>query len=506
LFFFWCIVSPSFWWNVCFLYYESTFSLKEIIRKNTTKQSYIPRCPDCNIILISLDTLRADHLGCYGYERNTSPNIDKFCKNSIIGKSVYANSYYTLPGHMSIFTSLYPITHKVNFVKSKPLSNNFITLAEILKSAGYRTIWSAPLNHPHLNFDLGFGRGFEEFYNTVFSKREGFKKELFLKILQKNSGRKFFLFIHSFVNHDPYIYPEKFNYKFSNPNYPGNLPKTEKSLFKMILLEMKEDYKNEPDAFFKRLNITTKQKNILKNCFETENASKFLQLTQSVSELQNLIKSEADYSPIFKYFETTYFNQTEEEINELKNRYDNGVFYIDFIFGEFLNLIKRKNLYDNTIIILTSEHGEELFEHGDFIYKNFYDHTIYLPLIIYSPGQKRGIEVNELVQSLDITPTILSLIGEKNTFDLQGHDLLKIIEKNSYIKRKYVFGYSIGDMYIRSKKWKLIKNNDGSDELYYLLRDPLEKNNLIGSKKRIVKKYKKILEIELIKWELRQKG
>jgi arylsulfatase A-like enzyme len=126
---------------------------------------------DFNIVLITIDALRADHLSCYGYERNTSPNIDDIAEKGIIFKNAIAPSSWTAPSMVSLFTSVYPINHGVvhgiRYVDSKTIynqevfSNELITLAEILKGHGYTTFGVA--SNLHLNEKFGFARGFNYF-------------------------------------------------------------------------------------------------------------------------------------------------------------------------------------------------------------------------------------------------------------------------------------------------------------------------------------------------------
>ena len=106
------------------------------LTKNEFEQN--PTCPDCSVILISIDTLRADHLGVYGYERNTSPHIDEFARNAIVFENAYAQAPWTLSSHMSMLTGLYPSKHGV-INQSLKLSNSTMTLADVLHKQGYTT-------------------------------------------------------------------------------------------------------------------------------------------------------------------------------------------------------------------------------------------------------------------------------------------------------------------------------------------------------------------------------
>lgn len=462
-----CLFYPDILWGISFLGHELSFNINNFFSTSEGIIKYAPNCQNCNIILISLDTLRADHLSCYGYNRETSPNIDKLAEESILFEDAFSNAYFTLPSHMSIFTSLYPTTHKINNLESKPLSTDFKTFAEIFKKEGYRTIWFGPLFHSHLSLDQGFGRGFDEFYPFYFSQMTyfpdstKFNKTLFSDVLNQDLDKKFFLFFYSNINHAPYIYPEEFNFKFSNKSYSGRLPQDYNDLIDSCSIKMKKSFENNPDYIY--------QPALCYYHFLDDNSNEIL--------------------------------PSDEDISEVSNRYDNGVFYVDYLLGELLAELEQLDLSENTVIIIASDHGEELFEHNGFDHDDFYDHTVHVPFIIKVPGLQKKIEVTGLTQNIDILPITLTLAKLTSPEFLEGRGLQQILENNN---KRYVFGYSLGDTYARSEKWKYIKHRDGEEELYYLLNDPLERHNLINSKSLIVNNFRKTICDELIKWETSQ--
>jgi len=500
-----CLIYPSIKWDINFLMQELLFRLNNNNLKQIKNQDTIPKCPNCNVILVSFDTLRADRLGCYGYSRNTSPNIDKLTEESIIFKKMFSNAYWTLPSHMSMFTSLYPLTHKINDKYSGFLSSRFKTFAEILAEEGYQPIWSSPLPGPYINTPGSIGRGFDNqgfnnFYQPIFYNQKRIYNESnkdLSSILKQVINKKFFLFIHSYVNHAPYVYPEEFNHKFLNPNYSGNFPRNMTILSKLLLIKMKKDLEMNPNSFLNNFHLTSEQKIRLINSLNTENIEEFTYfLADNLYNNLDIIYDSLDSV----YYDSIKFNPSSEDISELQNSYDCGVYYVDYLFGEFLNELKENGLLEKTIIILTADHGEELFEHYGFDHKNFYDHTISVPLIIRVPGLKTRIEIGKLTQSIDIIPTVLNLLDLKTPVELQGKNILDYNGQDN----EYTYGYSLGDIYIRSEKWKYIKKRDGEEELYYLLNDPLEQNNLIYKKSIIIKKYKGRFKDEITKWMLKQ--
>ena len=174
--------------------------------------------PPKGIILISLDTLRADHLGCYGYYRNTSPSIDAFSKENIVFDHAVVQAPNTLPSHMSIMTSLYPSFHGV-WRKNSRLADEHTTLAELLQEGGYQT--AAFTDGGYVRAVFGFNQGFD-----TYDDRGGGIARILPKVkkwLDENKLNKFFLFIHCYDIHAPYNPPPPYNSIFHDFTYAGDL-------------------------------------------------------------------------------------------------------------------------------------------------------------------------------------------------------------------------------------------------------------------------------------------
>ena len=171
-----------------------------------------------NVILISIDTLRADRLGCYGYRKPTSPNLDRFAGNCFIFTEAISQSSWTLPSHMSILTSLYPGTHKVGGIE-RSLDPKITTLTQILKKAGYQT--AGFVDAKFVGAHYGFNRGFDVYRNK---NGKGIDRVLPLaeEWLRQHYKKSFFLFFHVFDCHCPYTPPEEISRSFS-PDYEGDL-------------------------------------------------------------------------------------------------------------------------------------------------------------------------------------------------------------------------------------------------------------------------------------------
>ena len=484
--------------DLVIIVHEALFDLKNaVFSRNEKDPPSLPKYKDYNVILISLDTLRADRLGCYGYSRNTSPNIDMFANRSLVFKNTFSNAYNTLPSHMSIFSGLYPPTHKMNFYGGPALSPDFLTLPQILKRHGYQTIWNGPLYTSALDLKKGFEKGIDSFYDSCFSTTEGYELQRFEQILETIDS-KFYLFIHSYLNHTPYYYPFHFDSTFINASYNGRLPKNFSACTDKLFLYIQNDYKKKFSEFnYKTRTLPSHLKSELINMVRSNNRDDF---SKMVFRLQGDPGLPEDYRISFFFPNIIIRNPTSADISELNNRYDNGVFYVDYVFQKILLALKEKGLLEKTIIIITSDHGEELYEHKAFDHNSFYDHTIQTPLIIKIPGLDKKVEINTLAQSIDIMPMLLSLLGIKAPGYLQGKNLLAQHDNQN----TYVFGYSFGAMYARSDRWKYIVNNDGTEELYHLPSDAGEQNNLVNTRSMFAKKQKVKMKRALDLWLLKQ--
>lgn len=381
-----------------------------------------------NIILISLDTLRADHLGIYGYPRNTSPHIDAFSKESVVFEKAVVQSPWTLPSHMSIMTSLYPSFHGVTN-KSSRLADEHTTIAEVLKKIGYQT--AAFTDGGLVSGEFGFNQGFDVYEDEWIGIANILPKVE--KWLDSNGSKPFFLFIHCYDIHEPYNPPPPYNSIFHDFAYSGNLvPST---------------------------TILT--------------AARKGQVTVTSEDLRHFIAL-----------------------------YDGGIRYTDEKVGEFLSYLQDAELYDQSLIIITSDHGEEFNEHGSFLHwQLYYNPNLHVPLIMHIPGYpKREIRINELVQSIDLLPTIIDLAGQPPHHKAQGRSLLPSIKR-----KKNLFKRMVQKVFKRSAKhsslsfaeneineihlWTVVTpsayqliDNSESRQLFNLETDPLAKTNIINDR------------------------
>lgn len=390
----------------------------------------IPHKP-YNVVIISIDTLRADHLGCYGYYRDTSPNIDKLAKDGILFEQAIAQANWTVPSHSALFTSKYLVLYGAqNFGK---LSDSEVTLAELLKAQGYKT--AAFTGRGDVSSIYGFNQGFDVFDEGTadIAWSRGFKDTvpLALNWIKENKNDKFFVFLHGYDMHEPYRHPNK---DIFDPGYKGFV-----------------DNVSPNDFFFRRI-------------FNFH----------YLDENNNIIKI------------------SQRDIDHIVAHYDSGIRYVDAWIGEFFQGLKKDGVLENTIIIILSDHGEEFGERG-IIGRHkgsSYDEVIHVPLIIKYPHSKPG-RIKTQAQLIDVMPTILDFLNVPKNNKAHGNSLLPLIGgKADPSFNKFVYSSS---NVIRSLKWKAVFTS--RHELYDLESDPKEKNNLVMEKTELfLRLYVKLLE------------
>jgi arylsulfatase A-like enzyme len=295
-----------------------------------------------NVILIMIDTMRADHVGCYGYDRNTTPNLDKFAADAVLFRNAISPAPWTTPTVASMFTAQYP--HVLGYQdQAVVLDEKFPCLAEVLRNSGYAT--GGIIAHAYISNTFGIGQGFD-IYDEENSQGHGHVSspsvtDKAVAFIEEHKDRKFFLFLHYFDPHCDYIQHEEYNYY---PDYDGTLLSG-----------------------------------------------------QTISDLRELAPE-----------------MTEDDVDYLNALYDSEIRFTDEHVGRFLDVLKEQGLYDNSIIIIAADHGEEFLERGDNWIghtKTVYQELIHVPLMIRLPGETTARVIDQHVGLVDIAPTILSLNG-----------------------------------------------------------------------------------------------
>lgn len=329
-----------------------------------------------NILLVSLDTLRADRLGCYGYDRDTSPFLDRLAGEGTLFLDLSAPSSKTAPSHMTMLSGLHPGVHGVRncyTVESQAASADLPMLPELLAEVGYRT--AAFTGGGMLSGELGFERGFEV-YDEAGGGAERVlpKASAWLRDFAANEGAKedpapFFLFVHTYEIHDPYTPPKEWQQRFA-AGYRGGIDSTRVE----YPLDAAEAWKTDPGF----------------------------------------------YDGIQKRF-WGGMRATPEDVQQLSNLYDAGIGYTDSVLAELWRTVEELDLDEELLLVVTSDHGEEFNEHGKLTHKTVYQPVLHVPLIVRWPGRvAAGAEVAAPVQGADLAPSLLELAGLSADPVMQG--------------------------------------------------------------------------------------
>ena len=415
------------------------------------------RSPRPNIILISIDTLRADRLGCYGGPAGISPNIDAFCRESVQFLSVTSQAPSTTGSHMSLFTGLLPPVHRVtNWVLRPDLARRFDlsrlpagvpTLAQYLKENGYRTIGLH--GGGHVSAFFGFDRGFDLYSDKIINWGNFFGSdtmhESLLSPLRASRERKkpFFLFLHHYLCHEPYLAaPPWVRQRFLTDPVPG-LPL---------------DWAGVRPG-------------------------------QDLAVIQAAAPPAKDNpKPYTRYYESFWKkidDNNPRHRRHVRALYDAGVNYADLVFGEIVALLKREGMYDRSLIAVVSDHGEEFWEHGGIVHRNLFVETLHVPMLVRFPGGEfGGRRIKAMVGQFDLMPTILEYLGIEPRLKPQATSLLPLIH-DERVPRRRVLSFSDGLDSVRFNEGPFVYANqviEGryGERLYNYFFDPREKRNLIA--------------------------
>lgn len=425
-----------------------------------------------NVILLTVDCLRADRLGTMGNSKGLTPNLDALAFQSTFFTSAFAVGPRTPESFPAILASTYPLTFNADWCLPETLT----TLAEVLQGAGYAT--AAFHSNPYLSLNLGYGKGFDSFWDSmettsVVSKLASRAKST---IKRESTIYRFFRRIARHVETQAevsyYTRAEEVNKRAIN------WLQGQKSPFFLWLHYMDLHYPfNPPVPFVHRV--------------RSEGISKALQADIVARSLE---KPET-------------ITQTETQV--LEDLYNAGLLYVDEGIGNFLDNLRQMGLFDKTLICVTADHGEEFLEHGDFGHGikihllednrpilKLYDELLHVPLLLYFPTSIITPSRNpSLVSLIDLAPTLVDFLSIKVPAGWQGQSLLPLLTRNEGESRSGVFSqYAVREgakrwpiVSYRTKDWKLIYDSvKQQHELYYLDKDPYEKNNLYATRPSVL--------------------
>ncbi len=374
-----------------------------------------------SVVLVSIDTLRADHLGTYGHGRPTSPTIDALARESIVFERAYGQAPLTAPSHMTMMTGVLPPVHGV--LNSGPLgissrvSDSLPTLATLLKQAGYRT--AAHTGGGNVSAELGFDQGFDT-YSAAWPGDLRLAGRALAEAAR--GGRPFFFFAHTYDVHDPYMPPPETQRLFADPAYGGRLIASREELARAAGSDKWPDVVQE---FWRRFDR----------------------------------KSPAD-------------------LRHLLDLYDAEIRAMDERLAEFLQRFREAGLDRTAILVLTSDHGEEFLEHGATRHgPHVYEEILHVPLVVRLPGVAPARR-SEPVRLLDLAPTLLELLGLPVPPHVQGAALLS----GGALRARPIYATEPrnGAQSLRLGDLKFLKHGE-REELFDLAQDPRETRNLLSA-------------------------
>lgn len=414
-----------------------------------------------NVLLIVVDTLRADHMSLHGYERITDPNLVRIAGEGVMFENAYATSSWTLTAHASLFTGRWPYEHKAD--GGRHLDNTYPTIAEALAARGYRT-GAFNGNFETVTKRWGFARGFhhfEDYYQTLpqlavssfygrfmeyYVLHKVFNMEFSidrrwapsvnqstLDWIDQDAEIPFFAFVNYYDVHAPYISPERA--RFSEFENPGGLVNTD---------------------------WTT-----------------------------------ADiYNP-----------KTPEQVQGEIDAYDGGIYYNDGQIQVLLDELQERGVLENTIVMITSDHGELFGEHGLWEHHNsLYRPVIHVPMIVWYPKSvPQNVRIDTPVSNAAIPATILDMLGEPGQDLFPGPSLAELwrdpssavlfpdpiaeMAESTWVNPNHL---SIkGDMVsVISSDWQYIEHEYNGVELYNLNDDPEQLNNVVDENPTVLDQLK----------------
>jgi hypothetical protein len=390
--------------------------VEERKKQSNPKQGISPK----NIFIYLVDTLRADHMSCYGYERETTPFVDTFAEEGILFRNYLANASWTKPTVGSLLTGFYPNKHRAEDRKEK-MSDEALFLSEILKPFGYTTI--SITTNPSITREFNFMQGVDIYFsNPTRHHSSEYVNSVFASLLETNPELKqkpMFAYLHTMDPHFPYT----------------------------------------PLKPFRKFKKVDKERDRLR------------------------LKS------IIMKIYSSGLNQ--DDVDYLASLYDCEILQSDHYFNVFLDSLKKHGLYDDSIIIFTADHGEQLYEHGGWNHgHSIYNEEIHIPLIIKLPkNEDAGLKPDAFVTQVDVLPTILEYIGIEPPSSIDGISIFNrmknpTLREEIFIKEKIDKYFFTGLVTIPARRKYIYQYSDilSTDcidsQMYDLKTDAQERNNL----------------------------
>jgi arylsulfatase len=379
-----------------------------------------------DVILITIDALRADHLGVYGYDRPTSPHLDALAREAVVVRHDISQAPFTKASMASLFTGLFPSSHKAYTIsrsfsetmkgsvagalpQTDVLDPAVWTIASAFQGAGYQTIG---LNtNPFLLEEFGFAKGFQQYEFLTnghdLATADAVVARALDRLDHRAPGQPAFLWMHIMEPHSPYTPPARVRTLFPPRTPPRRAP--------------------------------------------------------------------ADVLPAWIQQDGSV------DANFYESLYDGEIRSADDALGASFDGLRTRGLWDRLVLVSTADHGEEFLDHGGFEHnRTLYDEMVHVPLIVKAPGLEPAVRDIE-TEAVDLAPMLARAAGVAPPSGLAGVDIWPELRGKASGDR-WAFAERPGGSYmLRTREWKFISNLEGHHELYHLTVDPGELNNLAPS-------------------------
>jgi choline-sulfatase len=383
-----------------------------------------------SIIFILIDACRPDHLSCYGYRRSTSPRIDEIAVHGTRFETAITASPFTLTSVASMFSGMYPWDHGVIFTKGLAYPDDVPNMVEKLREGGYFT---AAFSGTYFRFSAnGFDRGFDVFdeacAESFFYQSADCMIERIKGFFKAHAGEEYFLYLHFVDPHAPYYSPEPFRDRFSSS------------------LGFDNSAVAHGDA--------------------------------------------GRFGDGRKWYQIP-LKPTDKDLEYLRALYDGEISYVDERIGKMLAEVRKSGMQDDTIIVVTADHGEAFYEHGRVEHRSsLYDETLKVPLIISGPGIPRRKVMHEQVRTIDFFPTLLDMAGIFLPEGIEGRSLVPLMQ-GQHLSPEPALAFRCMSLkkghceyVLRTPEEKLFLRLPGKTiEFYDIYNDPSEKNDLSSTEK-----------------------
>lgn len=387
-----------------------------------------------NVLLVSIDTLRADHVSAYGYHRETTPTLDELSATGLLFEDASAHSCKTAISHMTLFTGLLPEAHGVVQPSSpsyQRLSDSIPTLAGRLSAAGFRT--GGITENGGVSGELGFDRGMESYTHEVDLEATVKQTTAWLEDAARDP-RPFFLFVHTYAVHDPYSPPEPWLSWFREDPTAGSVDAD-------VEWRGREGWEKSAVEFW--------------NSVDRDNPA---------------------------------------DLADLVDLYDGGIRWADDGLLRILEQLDRLDLRRDTVIVVLSDHGEEFLDHGMFLHEQLYEEILRVPMVIVLPArfEVSARRVPDPVRLVDLMPTLLELLDIDPPPVSHGRSLVPVMagENGEAIEVSASWGEAT-TWSLRLDRWKLVRRDHpgGTElELYDLESDPGETQDLAAAQSQRTRK------------------